>query len=53
LKLLDDSLQTIGRPRMGHSVALTYSSHVIRLGGGGGSDSFLGNSSPGVNIMIF
>jgi hypothetical protein len=46
LKLLDESLQTMGRPRMGHSMELIYSDQFIRLGGGGGKDSFRGNSSP-------
>ena len=46
LKLFDDSLHTIDRPRMGQSAELMYSGQVMPHGGGGGNDSFRGNSSP-------
>lgn len=50
LKLFDESLQIIGRPRTGHSEELMYSGQVNRLAGGGGRDSLRGNSSPGMEF---
>jgi len=52
LNVLFESLQIGARPRIGHSLELMYSSHVIKHGEGGGNDSFRGNSSTEIEKKV-